>query len=78
MKAPEPIVQWNGTLDAFKYQNSCYQQSLGFGDPPGQSEDCLYLNIFVPGKVRTQSTLLCPAYTYIEPNSNICSPSKIK
>lgn len=49
MKAPQPIVRWNGTLDAFKYQNSCYQQSWGLGNPPGQSEDCLYLNIFVPG-----------------------------
>lgn len=53
IKAPEPIVQWNGTLDAFKYQNSCYQQSWSMGNPPGQSEDCLYLNIFVSGKLFT-------------------------
>lgn len=56
---PQPIDRWNGIYNATKLPNSCYQlPDVVFGrDFPGSnvwnpttrvSEDCLYLNVWVP------------------------------
>lgn len=45
-KAPEPIKPWSGILDAFEYAPACPQHSWKVANT---SEDCLYLNVFVPG-----------------------------
>jgi para-nitrobenzyl esterase len=63
-KAPQPVVPWSGIKDSSAWPNRCYQ--LASANPPGtfyfneyywdpakdpkDSEDCLYLNIWVPEK----------------------------
>ncbi|HEY1766522.1 MAG TPA: carboxylesterase family protein [Terracidiphilus sp.] len=50
-KAPEPPLKWKGTRDATNYGARCMQWHV-FADmvfqDSGQSEDCLYLNVFAP------------------------------
>lgn len=49
-KAPVPIDPWApGILDAFEYSKACSQILELRTDTPS-AEDCLYVNIFVPGK----------------------------
>ncbi|XP_026549820.1 acetylcholinesterase [Notechis scutatus] len=55
---PEPVKPWQHVLDATSYQRACYQlvdnsypgfQGTEMWNPNrGMSEDCLYLNIWVP------------------------------
>jgi para-nitrobenzyl esterase len=63
-KAPQPVVSWSGVRESTAWPNRCYQ--LASANPPGtfyfneyywdpskdpkNSEDCLYLNIWVPAK----------------------------
>jgi hypothetical protein len=57
-KKPVPLDPWNGTLNAFHQPNTCYQEVLeNFPGFKGEvtwlpntniSEDCLYMNIWVP------------------------------
>ncbi|KAG8237105.1 hypothetical protein J437_LFUL008157 [Ladona fulva] len=61
-RRPEPIEPWDGVLDATKLPNSCYQERYeyfpGFegeemwNPNTNISEDCLYLNIWVPARFR--------------------------
>lgn len=50
-KAPEPVDSWKPhVLDAFEHGNICIQPPITVTDLPfPQSEDCLTLNIYVPG-----------------------------
>lgn len=47
-KAPEPIEPWKTTIDTFEYAPACpqFDGEINFSDT---KEDCLFLNIFVPG-----------------------------
>jgi para-nitrobenzyl esterase len=63
-RAPQPVVSWSGVKDSTAWPNRCYQ--LASANPPGtfyfnefywdpsrdpkSSEDCLYLNVWVPAK----------------------------
>jgi para-nitrobenzyl esterase len=56
--APEPAASWPGVRDATKPGPECPQAAgaaaaLGFGGKvaPGSSENCLYLNVWVPDKL---------------------------
>lgn len=50
VKAPEPIDSWApSVLDAFEHGNICYQNERFVAQPWPQSEDCLTLNVYVPG-----------------------------
>nr|XP_023021546.1 acetylcholinesterase [Leptinotarsa decemlineata] len=61
-KKPVPIDPWHGILDATKQPNSCFQERYeyfpGFegeemwNPNTNISEDCLYLNIWVPQRLR--------------------------
>ncbi|XP_031633593.1 cholinesterase-like [Contarinia nasturtii] len=44
-KAPVPTKRWNGTYNALEYGAACLQPSA---TAHGSSEDCLFLNVFVP------------------------------
>src|ERR1700734_2859924 len=59
-KAPEPVAQWKGVRDATKYGARCTQgqpfDDMVFQDA-GESEDCLYLNVFAPAGVKAKAKL---------------------
>ncbi|KAM9391408.1 bile salt-activated lipase-like [Pholidichthys leucotaenia] len=59
---PKPHPGWSGILKATKYQDRCLQVNLLQTKTQG-SEDCLYLNIFVP-QGRSLSTNL-PVMVYL-------------
>jgi len=48
---PQPAAKWKGVRSAKEFGSRCYQ-SVSFGDmafhDPGQSEDCLTLNVWTP------------------------------
>lgn len=46
-KAPQPVIPWEGVRDASEFGPSPIS-SMGF--PQGQSEDCLYLNVWTPAQ----------------------------
>jgi para-nitrobenzyl esterase len=59
-KAPEPANKWKGTRDATKFGAHCAQgrvfDDMIFQDG-GPSEDCLFLNVYVPAGTTDQSKL---------------------
>ncbi len=68
-KNPLPANSWNDTLDGNKLPNRCIQQpSISLLN---QSEDCLFLNVFVPYKIYFNAVVLkndsfkAPVYVYI-------------
>lgn len=51
-KAPVPVEAWRpNTIDAFEYSKAC-SQKLNFISDTAYSEDCLYLNVFIPSKIQ--------------------------
>ncbi|KAM4865279.1 thyroglobulin [Thomomys bottae] len=56
-RAPEPL-NWTGSWDATKPRASCWQPGAPTPMPPGVSEDCLYLNVFVPESVVPNASVL--------------------
>lgn len=60
MKAPEIIEAWAPkTFDAFEYGSTCIRRNQLFRviDDFPQSEDCLFLNVFVPANVKSDEKL---------------------
>jgi para-nitrobenzyl esterase len=59
-KAPQPPSAWNGVRDATKFGARCEQWHIWndyiFLDS-GPSEDCLYLNVYVPTSAKQKSKL---------------------
>jgi para-nitrobenzyl esterase len=45
-KPPQPAASWRGVHDATQFAKHCPQQ--GSPDQPAASEDCLFLNVYVP------------------------------
>ncbi|XP_049958539.1 acetylcholinesterase-like [Schistocerca serialis cubense] len=56
--APQPAGNWEGVRNATQYGNDCVQQD-GSG-----SEDCLYLNVYVPGVPQEGANLPVMFYIY--------------
>ena len=48
---PTPVKPWTKERDATRQMDACYQRGRG-----GVSEDCLYLNIFAPRDLPTNSS----------------------
>lgn len=72
-RAPKPAESWKGVLRAVSFPNRCFQpeQDMGFyskefySDPeqiPAMSEDCLYLNIWVPNEIPEEG---CPVAFWV-------------
>lgn len=58
-KSPQPVIPWDGVLHVNHFQASCPQCTAthfgGIKDAIDEmSEDCLYLNIWVPGHIRNE------------------------
>jgi para-nitrobenzyl esterase len=59
-RPPQPVIQWDGILDANKYGSNCAQGGWGAAAgtiQEGSSEDCLYLNLWKPANVQTGAKL---------------------
>jgi para-nitrobenzyl esterase len=59
-RPPQPVVAWQGELDAGKFGANC--AAAGWGGPPGSiqagsSEDCLFLNIWRPAGAANNAKL---------------------
>ncbi|XP_064583896.1 bile salt-activated lipase-like [Zonotrichia leucophrys gambelii] len=63
LEDPQPHPGWDGTLEAKEFKKRCMQVTLTQTDVRG-SEDCLYLNIWVPQGRKQVSTKL-PVMVYI-------------
>ncbi|XP_007523705.2 LOW QUALITY PROTEIN: cholinesterase [Erinaceus europaeus] len=69
---PHPLTKWMGIWNATKYANSCYQNiDESFPGFPGSemwnpntelSEDCLYLNVWVPTPKPKNATVMVWVY----------------
>jgi para-nitrobenzyl esterase len=59
-KAPQPAAKWKGARDAAKYGAHCAQgrvfDDMIFQDG-GESEDCLFLNVYAPADAKDKSKL---------------------
>lgn len=66
-KAPQPVKPWTGVLRADRFQYQCMQARV-FGDMmfrnAGQSEDCLYLNVWSPASASPNAKLPVLFYIY--------------
>ncbi|XP_021107473.1 thyroglobulin isoform X1 [Heterocephalus glaber] len=56
-RAPEPL-NWTGSWDATEPRASCWLPGTRSPAPPGVSEDCLYLNVFVPENLAPNASVL--------------------
>ncbi|NXY55451.1 CEL lipase, partial [Callaeas wilsoni] len=63
LEDPQPHPGWDGTLKTKEFKNRCMQMKLTQTDVRG-SEDCLYLNIWIPQGRKQISTNL-PVMVYI-------------
>ncbi|KAM4889736.1 bile salt-activated lipase-like isoform 1-T4 [Sylvia borin] len=63
LEDPQPHPGWDGTLETKEFKKRCVQMKLTQTDIRG-SEDCLYLNIWIPQGRRQISTKL-PVMVYI-------------
>ncbi|XP_075440238.1 acetylcholinesterase isoform X2 [Ascaphus truei] len=71
-RRPEPKKSWEGVMDASSYPNACYQYfDTLYPDFPGMemwnpnrpmSEDCLYLNVWVPHPRPSNATVMVWIY----------------
>ncbi|XP_064202382.1 thyroglobulin [Anguilla rostrata] len=63
--SPPQAAEWSGTWNATFPRSSCLQP--GDGDSSSSSEDCLYLNVFVPSSNRGNSPVLVFFYNPTRP-----------
>ncbi|KAB0362954.1 hypothetical protein FD754_007110 [Muntiacus muntjak] len=64
-RAPEHL-NWTGSWEATKPRARCWQPGVRTPTPPGVSEDCLYLNVFVPQNVAPNTSVLVFFHNAVE------------
>lgn len=64
-QAPE-VLNWTGSWDATKLRSSCWQPGTRTPTPPQISEDCLYLNVFVPENLVSNASVLVFFHNTVE------------
>jgi len=47
-KAPQPAPKWDGVKAAADYGRACIQTNQAISDLPAPSEDCLFVNVWMP------------------------------
>ena len=62
-KAPVPVAPWKGVREATQFGPACVQPkstsvNVYTDDPPRMSEDCLYLNIWQPTKMKSGAPVM--------------------
>ncbi|MFF3212852.1 carboxylesterase/lipase family protein [Streptomyces sp. NPDC002886] len=58
LRAPQPPRRWRGVREAAEQAPACLQFSpFGLSDPSAVSEDCLYLDVYRPGRARAGARL---------------------
>ena len=55
--APQPVTPWKGVLETIEYGHRCAQIHDNWAiihgyEDPGESEDCLYLNVYTPASAK--------------------------
>ncbi|XP_005398080.1 PREDICTED: thyroglobulin [Chinchilla lanigera] len=68
-RPPEPL-NWTGSWDATKPRASCWLPGIRTPTPPGVSEDCLYLNVFVPDHLAPNASVLVFFHNTMEEEVN--------
>ncbi|XP_013381853.1 fatty acyl-CoA hydrolase precursor, medium chain-like [Lingula anatina] len=66
-RLPEPAENWEGVKDATAFGPACMQNlpnPFGFPDPETISEDCLTLNVFVPGSTNSSNNKAVMVWIY--------------
>ncbi|XP_063925055.1 carboxylic ester hydrolase-like isoform X1 [Zophobas morio] len=61
-KVPQPVVDWDDTLDATKFSSTCFQTST---NDDNESEDCLYINIYTPELPSEDNNVSLPVMFFI-------------
>ena len=75
-KNPVPVRKWKELIDGTKWASRCIQIE-GDGIDENSSEDCLYLNIFVPYNIYVKSVIennlnfKAPIYIWIHGGNNV-------
>ncbi|XP_054446492.1 thyroglobulin [Pteronotus mesoamericanus] len=64
-RAPEPL-NWTGSWAATEPQASCWQPGIRTPASSGVSEDCLYLNVFVPQNMAPNASVLVFFHNTVE------------
>jgi para-nitrobenzyl esterase len=49
-RAPRPAPKWSGVRSADQFGRACIQSNPAIANLPEPSEDCLYLNVWIPAK----------------------------
>ncbi|XP_041527872.1 thyroglobulin isoform X1 [Microtus oregoni] len=67
---PPELSNWTGSWDATKPRASCWQPGAQTPTPPQISEDCLYLNVFVPEDLVSNASVLVFFHNTMEMEGN--------
>lgn len=59
-RPPQPVCKWEGVRDAIEFGSDCAQAGWGAARgtiQEGSSEDCLYLNLWIPARTKSDAKL---------------------